>query len=172
MNRCIREASLDDAEELRGYATRLFAEGLPGIYELPAPTLEEEVAFIRSYVDMPRSTLLAATVGGRIAGLLGLQGRQLPQERHVGVMGVSVDQRHRGRGIGTALISALFEWAPRNSITRIECEAFAANPRAIELYDRLGFEREGVRRGAVIIGGEPVDSIMFARILAATPESP
>lgn len=168
MSHLIREASLDDAEELREYAVRLFAERLPGIYERTNPTLEDELQFIRAHTDAARSTMLVATVDGRIAGLLGFLARQLPQEHHVGAFGVSVDQRYRGRGLGSALISALLEWAPRNGITRVELEAFAANPRALALYERLGFEREGCRRDAVIIDGEPVDVIMLARVLEGT----
>lgn len=165
MNHLIREVSIDDAEELREYAIRLFAERLPGIYERPIPTLAEELQFIRAHTDDPRSTMLLATVDGRIAGLLGFLACQLPQQQHVGALGVSVDQRYRGRGLGGALITALFEWAPRNGITRVELEAFAVNPRALALYERLGFEREGRRTGAVIIDGEPVDVILLARIL-------
>jgi len=168
VNHLIREASIDDAEELREYATRLFTERLPGIYERPNPTLEEELEFIRAHTDAPRSTMLVATVDGRIAGLLGFLARQLPQEHHVGALGLSVDQQYRGRGLGSALLAALLEWAPRNGITRVELEAFAANPRAIALYEQMGFEREGCRRGAVMIDGAPVDVIMLARILERT----
>lgn len=168
MNHLIREASIDDAEELREYAIRLFAERLPGIYERPKPTLDEELEFIRAHTDAPRSTMLVATVDGRIAGLLGFLARQLPQEQHVGALGLSVDQQYRGRGLGSALLTALLEWAPRNGITRVELEAFEANPRAIALYERWGFEREGRRREAVLIDGEPVAVIMLARILERT----
>jgi len=169
VNHLIREASVDDAEELREYAIRLFAERLPGIYERPAPTLEEELQFIRAHTDTPRSTMLVATVDGRIAGLIGFLGRQLPQEHHVGAFGLSVDQRYRGRGLGSALVTALLEWAPHDGITRVELEAFAANPQALALYERMGFEREGRRRDAVMIDGEPVDVIMLARILEERP---
>jgi len=169
VNHLIREASIDDAEELREFATRLFAERLPGVYERPSPTLEQELQFISAHTDSPRSVLLVATVDDRIAGLVALQARQLPQEHHVAALGVSVDQRYRGRGLGSALITAVLEWARVNGITRVELEAFAANPRAIALYERLGFEREGARRAAVMIDGAPVDAIMLARLLEVTP---
>jgi RimJ/RimL family protein N-acetyltransferase len=163
----IREVSPGDAEELRHYAARLFAERLPGVYERKAPTLEEETEYIRAHIDTPGSTMLVATADGHIAGLIGFQARQLPQERHVGMFGVSVDRRHRGEGIGSALISALLEWAPRNGITRVEVEAFAVNEGAIRLYERFGFEREGCRRGAVMIDGTPADVVMLARLMDA-----
>lgn len=167
MTYLIREATLGDAEELRLYAIRIFAERLPGLYRREAPTLEEEMEFIRSHMDTPGSMMLVATVDGQIAGLVGFQARQVPQERHVGMFGVSVDRQYRGAGIGSALITALLDWAPRNGITRVEVEAFAVNEGAIRLYERFGFEREGCRRGAVMIDGSPVDVVMLARMVDA-----
>ncbi len=48
-------------------------------------------------------------------------------------------------------------------MTRLEIEAFATNPRAIALYERLGFEREGVRREAALVDGRYVDIVCLAR---------
>jgi RimJ/RimL family protein N-acetyltransferase len=159
----IREVSFDDAEGLQQYASKLFAERLPGLYERPAPSLDDERAYVASHLTRDNSTLLAAFVDGRVAGLAGILGRDLPQESHVGMVGVSVDQDFRGRGVGTSLLTALLEWAPRHDLIRVEIEAFANNPRAIELYERLGFAREGVRRGAVLVDGEYIDVVGLAQ---------
>lgn len=110
--------------------------------------------------------MLLAEVDDRVVGLLGFLARQLPQEAHVGAFGISVDRDYRSSGIGSTLIEALIEWAPRQGIRRIEVEAFAINERAIHLYENLGFEQEGRRRGAVIIEDEAVDVIVLARMLA------
>lgn len=160
----IREATVDDAGELLGYAARLFSEELPGLYRREVPTLDEERAFVASYADPSNSVLLVAFDEGRVVGLIGLLGRTLHQEAHVGSVGLSVDRDHRGRGIGTRLLEQLFEWAPAHGITRIEIEAFANNPEAVRLYERVGFTREGIRRAAVVVDGEQVDVICLARI--------
>lgn len=162
MDVTIREATLDDAEALRRYAVRLFAERPPGVFERPDPTLDDEREFVRSH-DGYNSVLLLAEAEGAVVGLLALAGRSMPQEAHVGLVGVSVDSEWRGRGIGRRLFERLFEWAPAHGIERIEIEAFANNPDAVRLYERLGFEHEGVRRGAVKVDGEPVDVIGMAR---------
>lgn len=163
----IREATLADAEELQRYAARLFTEHLPGIYRRAVPTLEEEHDFIRAHTEPERSIMLLAEADGQVVGLLGFLARQLPQESHVGAFGISVDRDYRGNGIGSALIEALIEWAPRQGIRRIEVEAFAINERAIHLYEHLGFKQEGRRRSAVIIEDKAVDVIFLARILTA-----
>ena len=158
----IREVSVDDAQSLLDYAARLFSECLPGLWRRPVPSFEEECAFIASY-DAPNSSLVVAELNGRILGLAGLLGKSLEQESHVGSVGISVDRDYRGSGIGTRLLEQLITWAPAHRITRIEIEAFANNPRAIALYEHLGFEREGVRRGGVVVDGEYVDVICLGR---------
>jgi RimJ/RimL family protein N-acetyltransferase len=155
----IRSATEEDAPRVQAYATRLFAESLPGLYSRRAPSLEEEREFIRS-----RGTVLLALDGDAVIGMLHVDVFPAPQESHGAVFGVSVDREHRGRGVGTALIEALLEWAPSHDITRIEAHAFANNPRAVAPYERLGFRYEGRRVGAVMVGGEPVDMMLMARL--------
>jgi RimJ/RimL family protein N-acetyltransferase len=159
----IREASMDDAEELRRYACTLFAEELPGLYRRPDPTIEQERVFIASYLHPANSTLLVAEADGLIVGILGLEGRTLAQDAHNGSIGISVARDYRGRGVGTRLIGRVLEWAPLHGVRRVEVEAFANNPDAIRLYERLGFEPEGVRRDAVEVDGRFVDVVFLAK---------
>ncbi|MDI6843144.1 MAG: GNAT family protein [Anaerosomatales bacterium] len=161
----IREATVEDAAALAEYAAELFAEGLPGIFSRSAPSLEEEIAFISSRIEPENSTLLVAEESGVAVGLLDFVGGTLVEDRHAGVFGVSVRRGWRGRGIGTALIEALLAWAPAHGIERVEARAWASNPRAIALYERLGFEREGVLRSAIKRDGAPIDVMVLARLL-------
>lgn len=163
----IRTAKLDDAAELAEYAARLFAEELPGIFHRTAPTLAEEIDFIRTHLGPPTSTMLVAETSGRIVGMLGFTGNTLAEEAHAGTFGISVDREARGTGVGSALIEALFEWAPRHGITRIVGYSWANNPRATALYERLGFEREGLLRDAIVRDGEHIDVLALARLLPA-----
>lgn len=159
----IRTATLADAEELRDYAIRLFAEGLPGIFKRPDPTLDEERSFIRSRLEPDNSTLLVAVVEERIAGLIEFVGGALEEERHTGTFALSVASEYRGQGIGTALVEALIAWAPSVGVSRIQAWAWANNPGSIALYERLGFEREGLCRHAIVSDGKPVDVVLLAR---------
>lgn len=159
----VREAVIDDAAALREYAVRLFAEKLPGIFRRPFPTLEEEREFVAGYVAPANSVLLIAEVDGRVIGIAGLRGRTLEQEAHVGHVQVSVDRDHRGKGIGRLLLQRLFAWAPARGATRLEIQALTNNPGAIRLYERVGFVRDGLRRGAVVVDGEYVDAVCLSR---------
>jgi putative acetyltransferase len=157
----IREVQAEDAESLQSYAARLFAEELPGLHRRPTPTVEDERAFIAAYCDPPNAVMLLAEDEGQVVGLAGLLGRPTPGEAHVGALGISVDREYRARGLGTRLIDRLLELAPALGLRRIEVEAFANNPDAIRLYERIGFELEGVRKGAVVVDGEDVDVMLL-----------
>jgi RimJ/RimL family protein N-acetyltransferase len=43
----------------------------------------------------------------------------------------------------------------------------AHNHRAIDVYKRAGFVVEGVKRGAILVDGEPVDEWMMAKVVPA-----
>ena len=63
------------------------------------------------------------------------------------VMNVAVDPDHRGRGIATMLIERLFELTADDVRRGYTLEVRVSNLTAIELYERLGFQARGVRRG-------------------------
>ncbi|MFC4827352.1 ribosomal protein S18-alanine N-acetyltransferase [Agromyces aurantiacus] len=60
---------------------------------------------------------------------------------------IAVDAAARGRGIGRALMHALIDEARRRGATELFLEVRADNPVARTLYESLGFEQIGVRRG-------------------------
>ena len=162
----IRTVTEADAPELCEYASSLFGENLPGIFKRPSPTLEQELDYIRTHLESANSTLLVAVHDDTVVGLAGLMGESNEEERHVASLAISVARGFRGRGVGTALIDALMSWAPSAGITRVQLWAWANNPRAISLYESVGFEREGIARHAIISDGHPVDAVLMARLLA------
>ncbi len=161
----IRVAEYADVEPLRDYAAALFAERLPGIYDRAAPSVDEEIEFVRSHAEPENAVLLVAEEDERIVGLLGFIGRQLAEERHAGEFGLSVAEGHRGAGIGSALIEGLVSWAPQHGVSRIECRCWANNPDALRLYRRMGLVQEGLARRAIVRDGEEIDVCLLARLL-------
>ncbi len=146
----IRVAEESDAEALRAYAEVLFAEDLPGIYRREAPSLEDERAFIRSHVAPANSTLMVAEEDGRIVGIIGFLGHDLPDERHAGEFGLSVAEGYRGRGIGTALIEALLAWAPSTRHLAHRSPVVVEQPRC-----HAPLPAHGVRPGGIRSRGDP-----------------
>jgi ribosomal-protein-alanine N-acetyltransferase len=63
------------------------------------------------------------------------------------VMNVAVDPDYQRRGIATRLLERLFELTGGDDERGYTLEVRVSNRGAIELYERLGFERHGLRRG-------------------------
>jgi ribosomal-protein-alanine N-acetyltransferase len=82
------------------------------------------------------------------------------------VMNVAVADAFRRRGIASALLGRLFEVTESDSRRGYTLEVRVSNTGAIQLYERLGFEPRGIRRGyytdnredALIMWREPASS--------------
>ena len=82
------------------------------------------------------------------------------------VMNVAVATAHRRLGIATKLLEQLFELTATDPRSGYTLEVRVSNTQAIRLYERLGFEARGVRRGyytdnredALIMWREPASS--------------
>jgi RimJ/RimL family protein N-acetyltransferase len=81
--------------------------------------------------------------GGCIVGTLGLHGTHA---RGVVSLGMSIVADSRGRSGGRGLMEAALEHARGMGCHKIELEVWPDNERAIALYEKFGFEVEGLRR--------------------------
>jgi [ribosomal protein S18]-alanine N-acetyltransferase len=63
------------------------------------------------------------------------------------VMNVAVHPEHQGRGIATALLERLFALTREDERRGYTLEVRVSNEDAIRLYEKLGFEARGTRRG-------------------------
>jgi ribosomal-protein-alanine N-acetyltransferase len=96
-----------------------------------------------SELAKPSSICLGAFEGAELVGYV-------INSRHVDawhVMNVAVDPDRRRRGVATALLERLFELTRDDERRGYTLEVRISNEGAIRLYERLGFEPRGVRRG-------------------------
>jgi len=63
------------------------------------------------------------------------------------VMNVAVDPDRQRRGVATALLQRLFELTNDDERRGYTLEVRVSNEGAIRLYEQLGFEPRGIRRG-------------------------
>ena len=63
------------------------------------------------------------------------------------VMNVAVDPDHQGRGIARQLLERLFEVTADDQRRGYTLEVRVSNATAIHLYEQVGFEQRGIRRG-------------------------
>jgi putative acetyltransferase len=159
----IRPTRPEDAADVAAYMVdpAVFA----GLLQLPHPT----EAMWRERFSAPKAgndLSLVAEQSGRVVASAGLFCQRAQVRRqHASALGISVATSAQGQGIGTALMAALTDYADRwGQILRIELSVFADNARAIALYERYGFVREGLHRGYALRDGSYVDTLSMARL--------
>ena len=96
-----------------------------------------------SELAKPTSICLGAFEGTRLVGYI-INSRYVDAWH---VMNVAVDPDYRRRGIATRMLEELFELTKDDGRRGYTLEVRVSNTGAIDLYERLGFERRGVRRG-------------------------
>lgn len=158
----IRAARPDDASRIAEIACQ--PSVVWGTLQLPVNTPEQWRKRLEAN-NPDTSFVLVAELDGRVVGMLGLFWSTRPRIRHVGEIGMMVDERHQGQGIGTALMVAAIEAADKwLNLVRIELEVYPDNERAIRLYERFGFQHEGRKRMNAWRDGAFTDSLLMARI--------
>jgi len=80
--------------------------------------------------------------GGALVGLINFRPTRVDGVWSVGMW---ILPGHRGKGGGRMLLDAAIEARPPG-VHKIELEVWPDNEAAIRLYERAGFEREGLRR--------------------------
>jgi ribosomal-protein-alanine N-acetyltransferase len=68
----------------------------------------------------------------------------------------------RGRGVATRAVRALVEHAHANGVVRVEAHVRLDNKASERVLERVGFQREGVKRKLLRYGGGRVDATLFA----------
>lgn len=109
-------------------------------------TVEDEEKFLTGYAEDPRSIMIAAFDGDTLVGYSYLSS-VLDQKKvaHRASFGVAVLKRAWGQGLGSALTSALIDFAKGAGYEQIELEVASTNVRAVKLYQKLGFVTYGRR---------------------------
>jgi ribosomal protein S18 acetylase RimI-like enzyme len=72
---------------------------------------------------------------------------------HCGRLGMGVQKEFRRQGIGRKLSEQTISEAREQGLERIELEVLASNTPAISLYEKLGFQVEGVKKNARKLDG-------------------
>jgi RimJ/RimL family protein N-acetyltransferase len=62
-----------------------------------------------------------------------------------GEIGMAVAREWRGRGVGSALLTAAIEWSRGQGLHKLSLQVFPHNVAAIALYRKFGFVEEGHR---------------------------
>lgn len=128
---------------------------------LEAFPLEQTREFVLSLIRKSEPQFVAIA-DSEVVGWCDIRRLPFPSQAHRGILGLGVVPASRGRGLGWRLLAATLAQAARAGFVRIELDVRADNARAIALYEKAGFVREGVIRDAVCVDGAYCDAILMA----------
>ena len=112
---------------------------------------------------------LVAELAGRLVGYI----RQVPptplvSNQHVRqIQGLQVSADVRGRGVGQALVEAACAAARAEGARRMTLRVLGHNTPARRLYERCGFQVEGVLPDEFLLDGSYVDDVLMGLRLDA-----
>ena len=160
MDYSIEKARAADAEAILAFTGKCGAEtdnlsfGAEGIPITP----EQETAFLAALEHSETGVFLVARAGAEIIGTANYTAFPKKRMAHRGEFGLSVGKAYWNRGVGTALLARLLDFAKNTAKSEIvSLEVRSDNAAAIHLYEKFGFEKIGTFRGYFKIGGEYVD---------------
>ncbi|HSK15282.1 MAG TPA: GNAT family N-acetyltransferase [Gaiellaceae bacterium] len=129
-------------------------------------TVSEERRYLRAVRKHTHAAVFVAEGEAGLVGRLSLSRDPHPASEHVADLGLMVAKEFRRQGIGRALMEEAERWAREVGVRKLELHVFPHNEAAIALYEALGYEREGFRRGHYRRGSEYVDTVLMAKALA------
>ncbi len=167
MDFIIRPVEIADAKGLNALRR------MPGVFEnilgIPSERVKSSEDFLMN-MGKNQHQLVAVAMSTEgietIIGTIGLDTSANPRMRHSGVIGIMVHKDYQNAGVGTALMKAILDIADNwLMLIRIELSVFEDNERAIHLYEKFGFKKEGLKRLAVIRNGKYENEYIMSRIL-------
>jgi RimJ/RimL family protein N-acetyltransferase len=133
----------------RGLAALFAAVRAEGRWLLTPPgavSPPSEAFFIGEMIRSSDGLTLVAEADGEVIGNVLVSVERNTVSTHVGTLSIVVADGWREIGIGSDMVRAAQEWCAANGLLKLALAVFPDNERAIAVYERAGFVREGLRR--------------------------
>ena len=162
-----RQWTLRPARPTDGRAlARLFAdvrrEGRWLITSPGAVSEPSEAYWISEMIRAAEHLTLVAEADGEVVGNVLVSVDRGVATEHIGVLSIVIADGWRDVGIGSELVAGAQRWAIERGLRKLSLGVFPDNERAIAVYERRGFAREGLRRQQYRTGGEYRDEVLMA----------
>jgi RimJ/RimL family protein N-acetyltransferase len=129
----------------------------------PGAVSEPSEAFwISEMIRADEHLVLVAESDGEVVGNVLVSVDRGVATEHLGVLSITILEDWRGVGIGTELIAAAKRWSAERGLRKVSLGVFPDNERAISVYERAGFVREGLRRMQYRSGETFRDEVLMA----------
>lgn len=158
----IRHVELKDADGI--VAIRKQTSIAQNTLGLPYQSIKRSEQFLERALADPTSYILVAEKDEKIVGICSIKVFDNPKMNHAATLGIMVHEAYHGQGVGNALMTEILElsddWL---MLKRVELGVFSDNKKAMKLYEKHGFEKEGLRKYAIKKNGIYADEVIMAR---------
>lgn len=164
----VREAIPSDSAKLVPFFRTLYSETNFMLLEPDefAVTEEQQARRIEEMSRSESGVVFVCETDNELIGVVFGNRGIARRTRHSLYVVIGVLQAWTGRGVGRALLEALEGWARSKGLHRLELTVDVDNRRAISLYEKCGFEREGVKRRSRRLEGRYSDELYMSKLLA------
>ena len=161
----VRQATPDDVDAIVELYVAVVEEGRWLGGQLPVDRAARRDRFLAEIDASDKNASLVAAVDDEVVGHAGVD--LTPYD--VAGLGMMVDSRWRGRGVGGALVRAAIDAGRQMGAHKLALQVWPHNEVARRLYLRHGFVEEGVlRRHYPRRNGELWDSVIMGLVLDET----
>jgi RimJ/RimL family protein N-acetyltransferase len=131
-------------------------------YYPPIPLTKDEVDKVFSdYENGKKSEVFAVRLENTIIGVAGYD--DIIEENQVATLFIGLgNENERGKGYGLEAMRLLLEYGFKNlNFHRIQLNVLEFNNRAISLYEKCGFKKEGIFREFVLRDGKRYNLLLY-----------
>ena len=117
-------------------------------------SVEAEQDYIERINSMDNSKNVLIIIENEIVGIASITSVQKERMKHNGTLGISIRKKYWGIGLGSEIMTYLIDWAKSNKITKkINLLVREDNIRGVKLYEKFGFEKEGLLKKDICVNG-------------------
>jgi RimJ/RimL family protein N-acetyltransferase len=158
----LRPGRPTDGRSLARLFAAVRAEGRWLITTPGAVSEPSEAFWISEMIRADEHLVLVAEADGELIGNVLVSVDRGQATEHIGVLSILVADGWRDVGIGSDLLAAAQRWALDRHLRKLSLGVFPDNGRAIAVYERAGFVREGLRRQQYRSGDTYRDEVLMA----------
>ncbi|MEC5424594.1 GNAT family protein [Virgibacillus sp. C22-A2] len=163
----IRQAKLDDAENLASLIQRVESESAYMLYEAGEREFnpDRQQNMIDTLSKQNNSVVFVAEESNQLIGYLIAVGGQARKNKHSAYIVIGIISEYHGKGIGTSMFGKLEHWAMNHGIHRLELTVITENLPGIRLYEKMGFKKEGMKENSLYTNGRYVNEYYMSKLL-------
>jgi RimJ/RimL family protein N-acetyltransferase len=133
--------------------------------EMVEPPPLEKVSSFQLELIKKDGPIFYAITSDRVIGWCDIFPNSNPRQSHRGGLGMGLVEGYRGKGLGSKLLETCLQKAKEFGLEKVELEVYTTNIPAIKMYEKFGFEQEGLIRSYRKLEGVTYDCLRMGKFL-------